>query len=80
MRRHVIRLISETEIKMFSQGNRRSISKTNHLSNLLSQHTRMAQSKQSFSANCTGCNCVFASERERERANTEERMRAVEEE
>lgn len=64
IRRHVIRLIPETEIIMFSWENRRSISMTNHLSNLLNQHTRTAQSKQSFSANCTGRECVFVSGRE----------------
>lgn len=50
---------------MFSQENRRSISMTNHLSNLLNQHTWMAQSKQSFSANCRARVCVCVFERER---------------
>lgn len=74
MRRHVICLISESEIKMFFSGdNRRPIIMTNHLSNLLNQHTWMAQSKQSLFANCTGCKCVFASEREREGKEKRER-------
>lgn len=38
---------------------------TNHLSNLLNQHTWMAQSKQSFSANCRARVCVCVFERER---------------
>ena len=63
MRRHVICLISETEIKMFSRENRRPISMTNHLSNLLNQHTWMAQSKLPLFVDCAGCECVFASER-----------------
>lgn len=47
------------------QENRRSISMTNHLSNLLNQHTWMAQSKQSFSANCRARVCVRVWARER---------------
>lgn len=44
---------------------------TNHLSNLLNQHTWMAQSKQSLFANCTGCDCVFC-EQERGRVKKKE--------
>lgn len=40
---------------------------TNHLSNLLNQHTWMAQSKLSLFANCTGWECAFVSKRERGR-------------
>lgn len=55
MRHHVIRLISEAEITTSSYENRRHISTTNHLSNLLNQHTWMTQSKHSLFTNCTDC-------------------------
>lgn len=45
---------------------------TDHLSNLLYQHTWMAQSKQSLSANYTGCECVFVREREGKRKRKNE--------
>ena len=46
---------------------------TNRLSNVLNQHTWMALSKQSFSANCTGFVCVRVFEREG--GNKEEHVR-----
>lgn len=49
---------------------------TNHRSNLLNQHTWMAQSKRSVFANCTGWECVSVSHRGRE-VRGKKRKRAI---